>query len=283
MGRWVLVAVAPAELVLIALLAAGVEVPAGVRATLGLLMIAVLLVEAGRWSRGYRRGRRRGLGRRAAATVAAAELVPPPVTTALRWEARVWTGLVRGLGRRPDIPPGAAAFTHHRAMRAVRWTFVGVLVVEVAAVHLLVPAGALRVTLLLVGLYSLVWVVGYVLGAGPVRPHLVTADRVVLRCGLTTRIEVPLAALADARPVRRSRDRTASRQLAGRTLHLVDNGGTSLDLDLRSAVTVPLPRGRSAEVDALRVWVDDAQAMARQVRAAAGIGPGAPAELPPGR
>lgn len=280
MGRWVLVVVAPVELALIGLLAAGVPVPAGVRVTLGPLVVAVLLAEAGRWSRSYRRGRRRGLGHRAAATVAAVELVPPPVTTALRWEARVWIGLVRGLGRRPDIPPGAAAFTHHRAMRAVRWTFVGVLVVEIAAVHLLIPAGALRMTLLLAGLYSLVWVVGYVLGAGPVRPHLVTDDRVVVRCGLTTRIEVPLAAVADARAVRRFRDRTGTRQLAVRTLHLVDNGGTSMDLDLRSAFTVPLPRGRSGEVDALRVWVDDPQAMARQVRAAAGIGPDGSADRP---
>lgn len=278
MVRWIPVAVAPVELILLGLLAAGVEIPRGVRVTIGLLLVATLVLEAGRWGRQFRRGRRRGLGRRVAATAAAGTLVPPPVAAAVRWEVRVWTGLVRGVFRRPDIPPGATAFTHHRAMRAVRWTFVGVLVVEVGVVHLLVPAGPLRLILLALGLYGLVWVAGYVLGAGPVRPHLVTADRVVVRCGLTTDIVVPLAALADARPARRSRERTASRQLDGRTLHLVDNGGTSLDLDLRSPITVPLPRGRTGEVDALRAWVDDPQAMARLLREVAGIDGGVTAE-----
>lgn len=277
---WLLALAAPIELGLIGLLAAGVAVPAEVRVALGLLLATVLLVEAGRWVRAYRRGRRQGLGRRAAGATAILAVLPPPVVTAVRWEAGIWAGLVRGLCRRPDVPPGAAAFTHHRAMRAVRGTLIGVLVVEVGVVHLLVPPGPLRWVLLGLGLYSLVWVIGYVLGAGPVRPHVVTADRVVLRCGLTAEVVVPVAALAAVRPVRRSRDGTATRQLDGRTLHLVDNGGTCVDLDLRRPVTVPLPRGRSAQVDAIRVWVDAPHAMAGHLRALTGIDPGAPAERP---
>lgn len=271
MARWALVVVAPIELVLIALLVAGVDVPTGVRAAVGVALVAVLLVEAGHCGRGYRRGRRRGLGRRASAASATGDLLPPPVAAAVRGEFRVWTGLIRGLSRRPDVPPGAMAFTHHRAMLAVRCTLLGVVVAEVGVVHLLVPAGPLRLALLVLGLYGLVWVAGYVLGAGPARPHLVTDDRVVLRAGLATDIVVPLRALAAARPVRRSRDRSASVQVDGRTLHLVDNGGTSLDLDLRLPITVRLARGRTTEVDAVRVWVDDPQAMARHLRAVAGV------------
>lgn len=199
----------------------------------------------------------------------------------LRVEWRVWAGLVRGLARRPDIPTGATAFTHHRAMAALRWVLVGLLVVEIAVVHLLVPPGALRLVLLVLGLYGLAWLAGYVLGSGPVRPHLVDGRRVVFRSGLTTDVVVPLTAIAQVRAIRQMRTGTASIQLDGSALNLVDNGGTSLEVVLRVPIAVALPRRGGTEVDAVRAWVDEPRAMAEAIESLL-AGPDRVQSEPPG-
>ncbi len=206
---------------------------------------------------------RAGAGRlpRSAAGTATNRLRPAAVLTAVRWEWRVWTGLVRGLLRRPDIPPGASAFTHHRALAPVRWTLAGMLVVEVAVVHLLVPAGVARTVLLVLGLYGLVWLIGYLLGSGPVRPHLFDGDRVVLRSGLTTDVTVPIEAVRQIRAVRHNRAGTATVQVHDGVLSLVDNGGTSVEIELCTPLTVTLPRRWVVEVNAVRAWVDEPQAL----------------------
>jgi hypothetical protein len=203
------------------------------------------------------------MGRWAPATTA--DLLPDAVRTAVKCEFRVWTGLIRGLLRRPDIPIGAAAFSHHRALAPVRWTLVGLLVVEASVVHLLVPAGAVRVTLLLLGLYSLIWLVGYVLGSGPARPHLVDRHGVVLRCGLTTDIVLPIDTIARAVAVRHHRTGTATVQVDDRILNLVDNGGTAIEITLDPPLHIPLPRRDPVEIDTIRAWVDDPRAMVTAV------------------
>ena len=181
--------------------------------------------------------------------------------SAVRLEWGIWCGLVKGVLRRPDIPVGATAFTHHRALAPVRWIGVTVLVVEIAVVHTVVPSGVIRWVLLIVGLYSLIWILGYLLGSGTVRPHLVSAQGLVLRCGLNTDITVPVDVIEHARLARHARADTATIQVDGDVLSLVDNGGTNLDIRLTVPLHVPLPRGRSAHVTEMRVWVDDPTAM----------------------
>jgi len=147
----------------------------------------------------------------------------------------------------------------------VRWTGAALLVLEVGVVHLLVPAGPVRTLLLIAGLYGLAWLAGYLLGAGPVRPHLVTDDRVVLRFGLTTDIVVPLDAIAQVCAHRSARPGLGTVQLEGEgegvVLNLVDNGGTSMELVLTRPLTVAGPRGRAVRVTAVRAWVDEPGAM----------------------
>lgn len=271
MGGWALIVVAPIELALVGLLVAGVDVPVPLRLVVGLLLAGALLYELARCVRQYRRRRRSGADRPSAVRAAAADLLPAPVRTAMGWEWQVWRGLVRGALRRPDIPTGATAFTHHRALSPVRWTLIGLLVVEIGVVHLLVPAGGLRVALLLIGLYGLVWIAGYLLGSGPVRPHLVDGNRVVLRTGLTGNLVVPMDAIAQARAVHQGRLGMASVQVDGAVLHLVDNGGTSLELVLRAPIALPQRDGD--EVGTIRVWVDDPRAMAAEIERRASVEP----------
>lgn len=222
-----------------------------------------LLAQYGRRHRHYRRA---GLNTWAATRAATGDVLPGPVVAAVRLEWGMWRGLVRGLLRRPDIPLGASAFTHHRALAPVRWTIIAVLVIEVAVVHILVPSGIVQWVLLILGLYSLIWVLGYLLGSGIVRPHVVSARGLVLRCGLTIDITVPVDLIAHARVVRRLRAGTATIQVDDNVLSLVDNGGTTVDIDLTAPMLVPFPRGRSTHITGIRVWVDEPAAMADCIR-----------------
>lgn len=191
---------------------------------------------------------------------------PSPWAAVARMERGVWAGLIRGVLRRPDIPPGGIGFSHHRALAPVRWLGFGVLAVEIVVVHLVVPSGPLRWILLVVGVYGAIWVAGYVLGAGAVRPHVVGPDVVLLRSGVSVEVRVPLAAVTQVRAVPRSRSGTSSVQVDGDVLHLVDNGGTGLDLVLAAPLTVSLPRRPAAVVTEIRVWVDDPAALATCIR-----------------
>lgn len=188
------------------------------------------------------------------------------ISEVARSEWLIWRGLIRWLLRRPDIPTGATAFTHHRAMSPVRWSLIGVLVVETAVVHLLVPPGVARIALLMLGLYGLIWLAGYLLASGPVRPHLVDGNRIVLRRGLAVDIVIPLESVDRVRAGRHHRDGTTTIQVDGRTLSLVDNGGTSLEIVLRDRLIVTLRR-RVIEVDTVRAWVDDPRALVDAIAA----------------
>lgn len=272
MSRWLIIVVAAAELIVVGMLIVGVDVPVPVRVVVGLVAAVAVLHELVRWTREFRGRRRAGAGRRTAAAAATADVLPAPVRTAMRWECRVWTGMIRGLSRQPDIPTGATAFTHHRALAPARWTLVGLLVVETAVVHLLVPSSPVRLTLLLLGLYGLIWLVGYLLGSGFARPHLLEPHRVVLRRGLTTDIVIPLDAVAQVGARRHHRAGTATIQVDGRTLSLVDNGGTGIEIVFSTPLLVTIPRRRPVEIDTIRAWVDEPVAMTAAIKQAIGGG-----------
>jgi hypothetical protein len=188
------------------------------------------------------------------------------VLAGVRLEGRIWRGLVRGVLRRPDVPERSVPFTHHRTLAPVRWIGMGVLALEVGVVHLLVPSGPVRLVLLALGVYSLIWVLGYLLGSGPVRPHLVSRTAVVIRNGLSTEVSVPADLIESVHVDRQSRPRMASLQCQDDVLHVVDNGGTALHLALTKPLCVVLPRGRTAQVTDIRIWVDEPREMADAIR-----------------
>ena len=259
--RWIPLLLLPLELGVLVAVVAGVAVPAFLRVATTVIVLAAVGFELVLYGRFYRRHRRAGLDPWPASRAAIGEVLPGPVQSAFRLELGIWRGLVRGVLRRPDIPNGATGFTHHRALAPVRWIVVTVLIIEVGVVHTVVPTGVVRWTLLILGLYSLIWVMGYLLGSGIVRPHLVSARGLILRCGLTTDITVPVDLITHARLARHGLAGTATIQVTGNVLNLVDNGGTNLDIKLTAPLHVTLPRGRSAHVTQIRVWVDNPTAM----------------------
>ena len=94
---------------------------------------------------------------------------------------------------------------------------------------------------------------------------------VLLRSGLTIDVVMPLNIIDRVRAVRHGRAGTATLQVDGRTLRLVDNGGgTSLEIVLGVPLTVTLPRRPIVEIDTVCAWVDDPAVMAGAIERAVG-------------
>ena len=131
----------------------------------------------------YRRGRAAGLGTEEAVLAAVQAALPAPVAFVVGHEVRMLSSLVLLLrGRRNGVPPGAVALPYDRALRPMAWLLLGVSVVELVVVELVVPWPAARLVLLLLGLWSLLFVAGMA-AAWVVRPHVLTPEVLRLRSG----------------------------------------------------------------------------------------------------
>lgn len=86
-------------------------------------------------------------------------------------------------------------FTYARTVTPVMWLWIFASAAELPLVHLLVPWEWLRISLLVVGVWGLVWMVG-LLASLYVHPHLLGAGRLRVRYGASHTVEVPWAAVA---------------------------------------------------------------------------------------
>jgi hypothetical protein len=187
-----------------------------------------------------------------------------------RTEAGTWRSLWWGVRRYRDVPPGAVALPYHDRFTVVLWALCCLGALELAVVHVL-TAGVppLRWALFGVGVYALVWILGFGLALRQ-HPHLVRDDELVLRFGHLHAVRVPLGTLEAAR---RSVDAGHRRTLAGDDgrLALSFMGETNVALRFSPSVPVTAPGG---VVPTTRVdfFADDPSGAARLL-AARGLSP----------
>lgn len=183
-------------------------------------------------------------------------------------EARTFASLGRWIARRPDVPAGATPIGYSRGTLGIPIALSAAAGIEIVAVHLLIPWPIARLVLDLLGLYALVMILGLLAGR-IVRPHLLTANHLVLRSGPHICARVPLEAIARVRRDRQL-DSTGPEVLddgnAGdwddAVLSLAGPDGTSVTLDLSRPVPVSVPAypwsaPESREVSSIRLHVDD--------------------------
>ncbi|GAA2441707.1 hypothetical protein [Streptomyces macrosporus] len=196
------------------------------------------------------------------------------VRLAVRFEIDMWTNLGRWLLRRPDVPPHGAAFAYREPVLLPILAFFFLSLFEVVAVDLLVPWPWrwLRLLVLALGVWGVVWMLG-VLAAVTVRPHVVAPSGLWVRYGSGLDVRIPWDAVAGARHLRAGRDgRTV--QVDGDTLYVQVSHQTTVEVALARPVAVALPRGRTAEVTAVRLHADDAAGLVTAVRERVGAGAG---------
>ena len=197
--------------------------------------------------------------------------LPRLLWTALVFEVALYRSLARWVARRPDVPRGATPIGYDRLVSPMLWLWifgstVEVVVVEVVLRHLDQPwAAALRLPLLVLGIWGVVWMVG-MLASYRVRPHLLTDTELIARSGAHSRLVVPLEAVESARLVEHELPGVIRSLHVDGELALVGvSSGTNLELTLAAPTTVPTSGG-PVTVTRVGIWVDEPREIAARIR-----------------
>lgn len=267
--KWAALAVIVVELLLVAtgvldlgqavVTAIGLEVLCGVLA-LGLAVTARV---------NYRRLRQAGTGPWDAFLQAAGTVLPRPVVTLLRHELGGLMSIVLLVRGRKDVPAGATVIRCGAAQK----TFLVVMMVlgpiEIVLVEVLVPWGWLRVLLLVLGVYGLIWMLGFYAGVHT-RPHYVGDDRLVLRVGHLAGVSVDVGSVRAVR--RETHDRYTGTKYKGLVsvkddvVAMQGMSGTTVTVVLEPGTPVQVQGRGTVHADELRFDADDLDAAVRTVK-----------------
>lgn len=196
---------------------------------------------------------------------------------ALAWEAvllelALYRSLARWGARRPDVPAGATPIGYAQLVGPMLWLWIFGSATEVVVVEVVLRqvrtgwAEVIQVPLLVVGIWGLVWMLG-LMAAYRVRPHLLFADRLRVRNGARTWVDVPLGAVVTTHP--------AEHELPSslRSVHDQDglllvgvSGRTNLQLVLSGPTVLRTSKGETT-ADRVGLWVDEPRAVAETLRA----------------
>lgn len=180
-----------------------------------------------------------------------------------------YRSIFRFLFRRPKVPPGAVGFSYHQPVFAILVVFIAVSAVELVAVDLIVRRWpVVRIALLVLSLWGLVWMFGLLFGM-LTRPHAVGPEGLRLRYGSEIDIAVPWDEVhVVSKRVRTRPDKEPQvvvDEHGAATLHLRVGDETNIDIRLERPLEVRLPQGRRT-VSRITLHVDDPRAFMDEVR-----------------
>lgn len=188
---------------------------------------------------------------------------------AVMMEVHAYQSIYRFVFRRPRVPAGTAGFPYHQPILAILIVIIAVSVVEVVVVDLIVhPWPILRIPLLVLGVWSVIWMLGMLFGV-LTRPHVVGPDGI--RARYTAETDIPLAWDDISTLTRRNRtkqdgERAVTRDAGGEsTLHLWISNETNIEIELEHPTPLRTPRGTQT-VRRVAIWADDPVAFMAEVR-----------------
>jgi hypothetical protein len=196
--------------------------------------------------------------------------VPGWVWHALVVEVAMYRNLLRWAFRRPAVPAGAEPIGYAQAVTPVMWLWIFASAAELPLVHVLIPWEGVRIAALVLGVWTVVWMLGALAGLR-VYPHLVTPEGLVLRNGALTRVGVPWSAVAAVRKVdldlpSSMRTLQPEETTEGTHLRVGVSGRANVTIDLRRPLLLRPTRNRELTVTRVSFWVDDPRAVVRTVQ-----------------
>lgn len=178
---------------------------------------------------------------------------------ASRFEKGIYVNIWRWIRHRPDEgPPGSLPFSYVEIVRTTIYLWIGASALEMVAVHFIVPWPWVRWPLLIVSLWGLIWMFGFLAGQ-IVYPHLVEPERLRVRNGHTVDAVVPISAIDSVRTMVRSRPSSKTITLDEKDpthLYIAVSGQVNVHVTMLEPISVDLPRGRYT-VTTLSFWADE--------------------------
>ena len=192
------------------------------------------------------------------------------VKHAVVFELRLYRSLFRWVIRRPDLGgPEDKAFTYAKAVTPVMWLWIFASAVELPLVHLLIPWDGVRIALLVVGAWGLVWMVG-LLASLYVYPHLLGRTTLRVRYGASHAVALPWDAVASVTHRQADLDSSVWTLQPREDEHGVDlsvgvSGQVNVHARLRQPTVVSTAKG-DMEIVELSFFADDPRALVAYAR-----------------
>jgi hypothetical protein len=187
----------------------------------------------------------------------------------VRLEIGIWRSLFLLAARRvPGRGPGVRTFPYAKEVAPLLYAFIGVSALELVVVHLILPWETVRTIALVLGIWGLLWMIGY-LASLRVFPHLVGPDGLQVRYGTSVDVRVPWEAVAEVRTAKHRLATGKAVQVlpadAGDAVHVAVLKRTRIDVVLHAPTVLELPDG-PREVTAVRLDADDPRAFVAAAR-----------------
>ena len=184
---------------------------------------------------------------------------------AVRLELSIYVGLWRWVTRRPSLPgTHPQGFGYVGIVSFVLWVFIALSAIEIPAAHLLLPWEGAKLVVLILGIWALTWMVGYMAGLR-MYPHVLSDEALRVRSGPLREVVVPWSAVTSVRADKRNYAEDRGLQFLvgdrGQVMALVMSNQTSVTVALAAPTSVRGRRGRAEEVTEIRFWADDPQAL----------------------
>jgi hypothetical protein len=188
---------------------------------------------------------------------------------ALVFELNIYKSLLRWLSRRPSIPAGFEPVGYAKLATPVvaLWIFGSAL--ELPLVHVLVPWHGVRVSLLAIGLWGLLWMLGVLAGLRSY-PHLLGQDVLRIRNGAMHDVEVPWRAIEGVSTREQFLPSSmwvlqAQETEQGTHLNVGVSGQVNVHLRLGEQLTVHTRKGPMV-VSGVSLWADEPRDLAARIR-----------------
>jgi hypothetical protein len=264
-GRWLAVLIPVADLALVLTGVLDLRTGLVVGLLLELVLAVVVVAEVAVFRAVYRRGRAEGRSRSEAAALGSQAAWPPVVLRLARAEIGLLRSLWWAVRGRRAVSSGEVPLSYSDRFTVMLWAVCGLGVLELGVVHLLTARWpAVRWTLFALGVYALLWVVGFGLSLRQ-HPHLLRDGELVLRFGHFRSMHVPLERVAAVRrEVASGHKRNVVLEEDGLVLGVM--GDTNVDLRFDPAVEVDVA-GRRQALTRISFYADDPRGVARLLRA----------------
>lgn len=149
-----------------------------------------------------------------------------------RYELALYRDLFRWIRGYQLVPDGAVPLPHPPGRLQMLASVIAVLCIEMVVVHLLLPAGTVRLVALLLSIWGVVYVASLI-ASERIRPSYVAEDETVLRRGRLVFVQIPAS---HVRAQRHHRTFASEVVLGEGTLTVGGSGGTDILVELSEAI-----------------------------------------------